>query len=41
MDVKSLWHLHPADNPTNHIGIEPLSVSDIIARLQDVLLKRG
>jgi len=23
-----------------HVGIEPLSVSDIVARLQDILLKR-
>lgn len=34
------WHLHPADDPTDHIGIEPLSVSEIITHLQDVLLKR-
>jgi len=40
-DNRRGWHLHPADNPTDHIGIEPLSVSDIVARLQDVLLQRG
>ena len=32
------WHLHPVDNPTEHVEIEPLSVSDIAAHLQDVLL---
>ncbi len=39
-DNRRGWHLHPADDPTDHIGIEPLSVSDIITHLQDVLLKR-
>jgi hypothetical protein len=39
-DHRRGWHLHPADNPTDHIEIEPLSVSDVVARLQDVLLKR-
>jgi len=39
-DNRRGWHLHPADNPTDHIEIGPLSVSDIVARLQDVLLKR-
>jgi hypothetical protein len=38
-DNRRGWHLHPVDNPTHHIGIEPLSVSDIVARLQNVLLK--
>lgn len=36
-DNRRGWHLHPADNPANHIAIEPLSVSDIVARLRDVL----
>lgn len=39
-DNRRGWHLHPADDPTDHIGIEPLSVSEIITHLQDVLLKR-
>jgi len=39
-DNRRGWHLHPADNPTDHVGIEPLSVLDIVARLQDILLKR-
>ena len=30
------WQM--ADNPTEHVEIEPLSVSDIAAHLQDVLL---
>ncbi len=39
-DNRRGWHQHPADNPANHIGIEPLTVSDIIACLRDVLLDR-
>lgn len=39
-DNRRGWYLHPADDPTDHIGIEPLSVSEIITHLQDVLLKR-
>jgi hypothetical protein len=31
------WHLHPIDNPKDHIVIDPLSVSEIVARLRDVL----
>jgi hypothetical protein len=38
-DNRRGWHLHPVDSPTDHIKIAPLSVSDIVARLQDVLLK--
>ncbi|MBM4464987.1 MAG: hypothetical protein FJ014_05420 [Chloroflexi bacterium] len=37
-DNRRGWHLHPADNPTEHVEIEPLSVSDIAVHLQDVLL---
>ena len=40
-DNRRGWHLHPAENPTEHVGIAPLSVTDIIARLQDVLLMRA
>ena len=39
-DNRRGWHLHPVENPTAHVGIDPMSVSDIIARLQDVLLMR-
>jgi len=39
-DNRRGWHLHPMDTPTDHLGIDPLSVSDIVARLQSVLLHR-
>jgi len=39
-DNRRGWHLHPADNPASHVGIDPLSVSGIVARLRDVLLKK-
>ena len=32
------WHLHPPENPMEHVGIEPLSVSEIVERLRAVLL---
>ncbi|MEK7327065.1 MAG: hypothetical protein AAB217_17620 [Chloroflexota bacterium] len=31
------WHLHPSDNPDSHVTIEPMTISEIIARLSDVL----
>ena len=40
-DNRRGWHLHPIDNPTQHVSISPLSVSDIIAHLQQVLVMRG
>lgn len=40
-DNRRGWHLHPADNPSEHVLIEALSVSDIVARLQMMLLKRS
>jgi len=39
-DNRRGWHLHPADNPADHVQIAPLFVSDIVARLQNVLLER-
>ena len=36
-DNRRGWHLHPIDNPKDHIVIDPLSVSEIVARLRDVL----
>ncbi len=39
-DNRRAWHLHPADNPAEHVKIEPLSVSEVVVRLQNVLLKR-
>jgi len=32
------WHLHPLGNPAEHVGIEKLSVSEIVERLRSVLL---
>ena len=32
------WHLHPLENPVEHVGIEKLSVSEIVERLRAVLL---
>ncbi len=31
------WHMHPVDDPASHIEITPLSVSDIVAQLCEVL----
>jgi hypothetical protein len=39
-DNRRGWHLHPAEHPDEHVDIEPLSVSEIIERLQRVLLER-
>ncbi|MDY7080704.1 MAG: hypothetical protein SXV54_27805 [Chloroflexota bacterium] len=39
-DNRRGWHLHPADDPAEHVQIAPLSVSDIVARLQSVFLER-
>lgn len=39
-DNRRGWHLHPADAPTSHVGINPLSVPDIVGYLQKVLLRR-
>jgi len=36
-DSRRGWHLHPVENPTEHITIAPLSVADIAARLGEVL----
>ncbi|MEA3459947.1 MAG: hypothetical protein U9R11_04645 [Chloroflexota bacterium] len=31
------WHLHPLENPVEHVEIEKLSVSEIVERLRAVL----
>ena len=31
------WHLHPLENPVEHVGIEKLTVSEIVERLSAVL----
>jgi hypothetical protein len=36
-DNRRGWHLHPVDSPASHVRIEPLSISDIVARLRDAL----
>jgi len=40
-DSRRGWHLHPVDNPANHVAITPLSVSDIVAQLCDILKSFG
>lgn len=37
-DNRRQWHVHPAENPEKHVPIDPLSVTEIVGRLQDVLL---
>ena len=32
------WHLHPASAPSTHVPVEPLSVTEIVARLRDVIV---
>lgn len=39
-DNRRGWHLHPTDNPTDHIGISPLSVSEIVARKRSIRCPR-
>jgi hypothetical protein len=39
-DNRRGWHLHPVDHPTDHVEIAPLSVSDIIIRLEKILLNQ-
>ena len=37
-DNRRQWHVHPVEGPEKHMSIDPLSVTDVINRLQDVLL---
>ena len=37
-DNRRQWHVHPLESPEKHRPIDPLSVADVIKRLQDVLL---
>ena len=39
-DNRRGWHLHPVDNPKDHVRMDAMSVSDIVTQLRDVLLKR-
>lgn len=36
-DNRRGWHLHPVEDPTEHIEIDPLSVSSVVAYLQDIV----
>ena len=36
-DNRRGWHLHPVENPAEHMVIAPLSISDIVLLLQGVL----
>ena len=31
------WHLHPVAAPSTHVPVEPMSVTEIMARLRDVI----
>ena len=37
-DNRRQWHVHPVESPEKHMSIDPLSVTDVINRLQSVLL---
>jgi hypothetical protein len=37
-DNRRQWHVHPVENPEKHTSIDPLSVTEVVKRLQDVLL---
>ena len=36
-DNRRGWHLHPFEQPANHIPIEPLSVAEIVAQLDQAI----
>ena len=39
-DNRRGWHLHPEENPTRHVDISQLAISEIISRLHEVLRKK-
>jgi hypothetical protein len=39
-DNRRGWHVHTAEAPEHHIAFGPLSVADIISRLEKVLAER-
>lgn len=39
-DHRRGWHRHPIENPDDHITVEPLTVSQIIKELVEVLSSR-
>lgn len=40
-DNRRGWHVHPVENPADHVPVAPLSVSEIVLLLQDVLSGDG
>jgi hypothetical protein len=32
------WHLHPASAPSTHVPVEPVSVTEIVTRLREVIV---
>jgi hypothetical protein len=40
-DNRRGWHLHPSDDPKQHIRIDPLLVNEIVERLEIVLQALG
>ncbi len=36
-DNRRGWHVHPAENPSEHVAIDPLTIAEIVRLLQDVL----
>jgi len=38
-DNRRGWHLHPEENPSEHVGIEALTVPEIVRRLQNLLMR--
>lgn len=38
-DNRRGWHLHPEENPSEHVEIEALTVSEIVRCMQDLLMK--
>lgn len=37
-DNRRGWHLHPQENPTQHVKIDALTVQEVVEDLQSVLL---
>jgi len=35
------WHRHPPSEPSSHLEISPLSISEIVAELAEVLKRKG
>ena len=35
------WHEHPADDPTDHVVIEALTIAEVVTRLERVLREKS